>query len=203
MRSKDKSLDALEKQIVDLYEKGYSQKDIRASLHVSLPFVRTILIERQYPTTRYRAVSSETKDIIELLVYEQYSYRVISLILNISFHVIRELPNTRDLRISNRERFPLNEETNHSVYELFLSEYKKGCSFLELYSRLSLGLQDVCPLAKKILEDSSILPMHQECLIKRIHLLLAEEHPVHMIAKQLHISVSVVKEQKKLLQKAE
>ena len=80
MRSKDKSLDALEKQIVDLYEKGYSQKDIRASFHVSLPFVRTILIERQYPTTRYRAVSSETKDIIELLVYEQYSYRVISLI---------------------------------------------------------------------------------------------------------------------------
>lgn len=189
----------LSKEIIKLYKEGYSQKDIQNKLHIPLHRIRKLLLSEGFTTCSYRSITSGTKNIIELLIYEGYSYRMIARILNISFHVIRELSENRDLDESNKERFLLDAPINSSKYNEFIEKYKNGNSFLFLYENLSLGLQDVCPIVKELMEQDNILAIHEKCLNKRIVSMLKKDYPIYMIAKKLHISVSVVKKHTKFL----
>lgn len=189
----------LDEKIIAYYNEGYSQKDIHSLVKISLPYIRKVLLDNGYNTRKYRSVDLDTKNIIELLIYEGYSYRMISCILDISFHVIREIKESRDLNISQKERFSIHDPVHSSVYETFINEFKSGSSFLFLYETMNLGMQDVCPLASMIVKTENLILQHEKHLNNRIYSMLEEGYPVHMIAKKLYISVSVVKEQKGLV----
>jgi len=136
---------------------------------------------------------------MELLIYHGFSYSKISNLLDISFDVVRDLKESRVLHISNKNRFITNAPLHDSVYDVFLNQYEEGSSFLFLYEQLGLGMQDVGVLAEMIFKKNLLL-RHGKGLQKRISEMLSEECPVSMIAKQLCISVSIVKKQKRLLE---
>lgn len=188
----------INKEIIRHYKEGYSQKDIQNKFHIPLHRIRSLLLSEGFTTCSYRSITSGTKNIIELLIYEGYSYRMIAQILNISFHVIRELSVNRDLEESNKERFLLDAPKNSSKYNEFIEKYKNGNSFLFLYESLSLGLQDVCPIVKELMKEDNLLAMHEKCLNKRIVSMLKKDYPIYMIAKKLRVSVSVVKKHTKM-----
>ena len=202
----------LENEIIKLYKEGYSQKNIKehlGHLEISLKRIRETLLSNGFCTHNYRAVSEVTKNIIELLIYEGYSYQKISSILDVSFHVIRELSENRNLDIGKKrrekcdfeilkeERFCLDKDLNLSYYDSFVKEYENGSSFLFLYDKYSMGIQDVCPLVSRIADKQDLIDLHEKNLKKCIDSMLTDGLPVYMIAKKLHVSLSIVRKEKK------
>ena len=67
--------------LIDLYEQGYSIKEIALEEKISAPRVRACLQAAGFDTSSYRNVSKENKYWVVLMIKAGYSYRQIGELL--------------------------------------------------------------------------------------------------------------------------
>lgn len=187
-----------EDKIVELYQNGYSAKDICKECHVSTLYVRNVLRCAGFNTRTYRKISENNKDKILLLIKNGYSYNQIGNLLGCSFHLVREVVEGADM-VGFAPK-------NHPPIELAVTEEQTSLDALkrlkELYLSGDYGLSRCADLA--FASDADFLwfvyhltpeevELHENQLVTHIRNLHVCGRPPMAIAKSLDVSPSVVK----------
>lgn len=185
-------------EIINLYEEGYSAKDICGIFDLSALTVRNILREAGFLTHTYRKIEKLNKDKILLLVQAGYSYKQIEKLLHCSFHLIREVVEAAGLvGFSPKNRPPVQLTVNEN--EVSFDILKR---LDELYYLGKCGLakcaEEVGASDKEFLwfvfhlnpADQTKHGNHLKINIIKMH---SDGTPVTAIAKKMSISLSIVK----------
>ena len=81
----------MEKQIIKLYEAGYSQKEICNMLDLKFIYTNAVLTENGFDTKSYRKIPDSIKNFVCFMIKEGFQQKTISDILDISIHVVRDI----------------------------------------------------------------------------------------------------------------
>lgn len=184
--------------IINLYQLGYSCKDICEACNMSPLTVRTYLREAGYDTRSYRKVSDTNREKILLLVKAGYSYRQIEMLLHLSTHLVREIVLQAGLiGFAPRYHHPIKldiDENNVSTETI----NKLGC----LYSSGKYGLAKCANKVQSTDEEflwfvfhlsKDDVFVHTKNVRHNIQKMIKADFPVMAVAKKMDISPAIVK----------
>lgn len=181
--------------ICQLYQQGYSCKDIATTLCLPLLTVRTQLRQSGFDTRSYRKASDYNKQKVLLLISGGYSYSRISELLHVSTHLVREIVENNGM-IGSITRFPspirpaglADEFTQAKLREAYFSGMYGLAKCAET---LQVSDKDFLWFVYHLSEKE--IRVHHKLLIRKIKQLLQTNMSYLAIAKTLGISPSVVK----------
>lgn len=187
-----------DEEIIELYKKGVSQKDIAKKYSVSLGRTQKVLQSAGFPTHSYRAIDNDMKTYVTILINDGCSYFQIEKICDIAFHAVRVIvENNNLLGVSNKARYRKSKEDIVEYlplpeYEPFLTDYRNGLSFVFLCNEYSFNAEQVIYVFNLISDED--IEQHKKALTEKI-LSLNEKGflSAASIAKQMDISPSIVR----------
>lgn len=195
MINKNISVDA---RIRQMYEQGYSCKDISSVCGESILAVRQQLRACGFDTRSYRKASDYNKQKVMLLVYAGYSYSQIEQLLHVSTHLIREIVAANGLtgniaRVHppiqlNVRKQNISDELLHQMRTLYLSGLYGLARCAE---ELSISDDEFMWFVYHLSEKE--IRVHHKLLVRTTKALCQKGASVASIAKQLGISPAVVK----------
>lgn len=187
-----------ESTILQLYQKGYSCKNISEICKIPLTQVSQTLQKNGFATQDYKRISKINERNVVLLIKSGYSYNQIEQILHVSSHVSRE--------IVMRNGLLGFAPYNHPPVKLSVDKEKVDKDKLQklrvLYLSGKLGLSKCADLIAASDEDLLwfifyLTPtekhIHSEKLYHTIKKMSQDNIPASVIAKSIDISLSLVK----------
>lgn len=189
---------ALRAEIIDLYNQGYSSKDICSAYNVSVAGVRKVLKEAGFDTRSYRKVSDSVVEKVLLLIKNGYSYNKIEQLLHISTHLVREIVLHNGLTgFAPKFHHPIKLEINKAeIADDIIEELQ------ELYFCGRFGLVECSDIAGASNQEFLWFVYHLKESDKQTHIRRVRENilkmhregiPATAIAKGMHISPSIVR----------
>ena len=183
-----------EKQIIALYQAGYSQNDIVSKYQVSVHKTREILKRANFDTRSYRSLNETMKKVIFTLVKAGVYYLGVERVTDISFHAIRQYI-LHQLPIEDRKSVPpkaqdYNPAKLRNLNQLF-SAFIAGESFCSLVDRHCLSEEDIIRFYLAL--DDDTLAAHRDSLKSLILSDIEDGLNQTFIAKKRMISRSIVK----------
>ena len=178
-------------EIIDLYRSGMSQKDISTHLSVGLKKIRAILRKEGFNTTAYLRIPPEHEEVIHTLLRSGISYRAVSELTDISFHVVRELAQRHPDPCRRRAYRKLLSASSNVRDQEFLTRFLAGESFCVISVDLKLSEEEI--LRCCCLIDIADLARHSESLRARLKGEALNQCHERSLARKYGISTSVVK----------
>lgn len=182
--------------IIELYQKGWSQKSIIDHSGVAVSYLRKVLKEAGFLTSSYRAITDQTKEIVIAFIYSGVPIQQIANYTDISFHVIREVTEKNHLQgVSSSIRSKKTDNSLPGINEERFEEVKA------LFVEGKMGLVKICevlsiPPAEMVgyaLHLNSFIKLHKRNMKDYILSLHKAGVPLSAISKQMNISRSIVK----------
>jgi len=181
--------------ILELYQEGYSQKDIAERCSITPKDIRQMLKEAGFETKRFRALDENTINIILQLITKGVQFKEVEDVCNIAVHATRDVVARNNLqRASKRAR---QEGTQLAVPEdfqknpEFLIRYLAGESFCALCEEYRLSNDDIVNEFLSFTEAQ--VRQHNDMLKQKVR----EDASLHFsptaIARRRRISMSVVR----------
>lgn len=190
--------------VLEMYQQGFSCKDIAETCDLSLPRIRKYLQDAGFNTRGYRKVSNSNAHKVLLLIRSGYSYAQIEALLHVSTHVIREIVQNNGL-IGFAPKFhhpvELNVDTDDvcktTLWEL-RALYLSGVFGLGMCAEKLCASDEVFLWFIYHLTDEE-KRVHHERVVHNVQSLAQKGVPVTAIAKSMDISPSIVKKMLKEL----
>lgn len=185
-------------EIIELYKKGFSINDISDKLNLAVIPIRKILNESGFETKDYRKCSQNNYDKAILLVRAGYPHVQVASLLNISSHLLREFVSRAGL-IGYSPNNPVPVKLEDKIYTVtdemvvkFKSLYLSGTYGLaKCAQELELSDDDFLWIVYHLSQNEK--KTHQEKLCSNIKSTYMKEKSVNYVAKNLDISLAVVK----------
>lgn len=183
-----------DKQIIALYQSGFSQNDIAGIYKVSLARTRAVLKGASFDTRGYRALNEWQKRIIVTLVRAGVRYLDVERVTDIAFHALRDyicrIPPMADRGKLSSSHSILDEHGRPCV-DALIREFRSGTSFSKLAAHHDLRDSQILYFYQKISEDD--LVAHSKALREQILRDLDSGLSVSIIARKYWISRAIVK----------
>lgn len=185
-----------DEEIIELYKQKISQKDISANYAVSLERTRKVLKDAGFPTHTFRATNQDIKKYIIALIKHGCIYFEIEEKCDISFHSVREIVETNNLKgVSRKARFERSKENVTYLYlknyEPFLNEYRNGYPYVFLCKKHEFNDEQAIYVFNLISEED--IKQHKKGLKEMIIALYEQGLSTTSIASQLDMSQSIVR----------
>lgn len=187
-----------QKEIINMYERGFSCKDICLAMNMPAIKVRAVLRDAGFNTGSYRKVSEYNKEKVILLIKAGYSYKKIENLLHLSTHLIREIVEQAEL-VGFASNYHPPIELNVKEKNVRLSQLSELKS---LYIAGNYGLAK-CADMLKVTDDEFLwfvfhltdrdMKKHCNRLKSNVFKMFDCQIPITAIAKSMDISPSIIK----------
>lgn len=184
--------------VLEMYQQGFSCKDIAAVCGVPTLRVRDFLRDKGFNTRSYRKVSVSNSDKVLLLIKNNYPYIEIERLMHVSTHVIREIVQNNGL-VGFAPRYHHPHELNIEEKDVSFARLNK---FRGLYLSGKHGL-GLCVEKTGISDDELLwfvyhlneedMQLHHKNLAENIREMVRRDVPVTAVAKSMDISPAIVK----------
>lgn len=182
---------SIEQEIISLYQSGISQKDISNQLGIGVKKIRSVLRTVGFDTSAYLRIPPEFEEVLLILLNAGISYRAVSEVTEISFHVIRDISERHSGRPRSRAyRKPLPYSAT-AREQGFLSRFLSGESFCAICTQLKLREEEI--LRCFGLVDLSVFAQHSAALRSLLKGEDISQYHERSLARKYGISTSVVK----------
>ena len=186
-----------ETKIVELYDFGYSQKEISDKVKVSPQIIRGILKNNGFETRKFRALDEQVTSIIISLVKSGVYFAEIEDVCGIAFHAIRDVVARYNLQNASRRARGGNSMPMPVVADgylrnpEFLKRYLEGESFCALCKYYELSDEQI--LNEFLSIDKDQVKIHKAVLKDKIIADATHGFSTTSIARRHTVSMSIVR----------
>lgn len=136
----------MENQIINLYNDGYSQKEICDKLNLKVHYTNKILKKNGFDTHNYRKVPDVVRNLVCFMIREGYHQDYIAEILDISIHTVRQIDYENNLQHVATEKRAADNKAAIVKY------YQEGMTMADISRKLHADKKRI----KKILIEAGV-----------------------------------------------
>lgn len=136
----------MDNQIIELYETGYSQKEICEMLNLKFIYTSAVLKENGYDTKSYRRIPDSVRNMVCFMIKEGFQQNIVSDILDISIHMVRCICYDNNLQKVGIHKRMDNEHSK------IIQLYQSGNTITEISNMLHADRNRI----RNILVDSGV-----------------------------------------------